>query len=218
MAIGERKPTMRDIAAFKTKKKIFDTAITLFTQHGFEKTTVDDITKFAGVSKGNFYTHFPSKESVLVEQFRQIDNFYAAALKTIDSTMSASDYLILFFDTMCDYCMNVCGVNVMKVVYMNQIGLGEKKRILIDSENREIYAKLRSIVDYGIESGSFKTKMDREALVELLASMARGLIFNWCLFDGDKDLKAMAKPLTNVIIEWLSSEHSVPPVLAGQSL
>lgn len=43
MAIAERKPTKRDLSAKKTKTNIFDTAIALFAEHGYEKVTMDDI-------------------------------------------------------------------------------------------------------------------------------------------------------------------------------
>lgn len=207
MAIGEKKLTKRDVGALKTRNKIFNTSIMLFTKHGFDKVTVDDITQFAGISKGSFYTHFPSKESVLVEQFHQIDDSYISVFKSVDSSMPASDQLRLFFDTMCNYCADVCGVNVMKVVYGNQISIGEKDKILIDSENREIYSQVRKIVAHGRESGEFIPEMPDEILVELIVSAARALIFNWCLYDGEKDLKQMKVILLEVLIAWLTIKH-----------
>lgn len=47
------------------REKIIKTAYELFGSKGFEKTTVSDIIKEAGTSKGGFYHHFKSKEEVL---------------------------------------------------------------------------------------------------------------------------------------------------------
>lgn len=41
------------------------TAAALFREKGFEKTSVEDIVKAAGVAKGTFYYYFASKEQVL---------------------------------------------------------------------------------------------------------------------------------------------------------
>lgn len=46
------------------KDRIFHAAMELFEQQGYENTSVEQITKRAGVSKGTFFTHFPSKDAV----------------------------------------------------------------------------------------------------------------------------------------------------------
>jgi len=45
--------------------RILDAAEELFALHGFAKTTVDEIAKRAGVSKGLVYDHYDSKEELL---------------------------------------------------------------------------------------------------------------------------------------------------------
>lgn len=61
------------------KDRIFHAAMELFEQQGYENTSVEQITKRAGVSKGTFFTHFPSKDAVFsaigkifVEYFQDI--------------------------------------------------------------------------------------------------------------------------------------------------
>ncbi len=45
--------------------RLLDAAAVLFVRHGFDKTTVADIAREAGVGKGSVYLHFESKEAVL---------------------------------------------------------------------------------------------------------------------------------------------------------
>ena len=45
------------------KKTCLDAGTEFFGQNGFEKTSIDEITRKAGVAKGTFYTFWPSKES-----------------------------------------------------------------------------------------------------------------------------------------------------------
>ena len=49
------------------KQEILQTAETLFCKNGFEATSVQDILDILKTSKGSFYHHFVSKESVLEE-------------------------------------------------------------------------------------------------------------------------------------------------------
>ena len=49
------------------RQKILETAYRLFRTHGFEKTSVSEITALVGGSKATIYSHFSSKEDLFVE-------------------------------------------------------------------------------------------------------------------------------------------------------
>ena len=49
----------------ETRRRIFEAAVELFRERGFEATTVDDITEKADVARGTFFNYFPRKDSVL---------------------------------------------------------------------------------------------------------------------------------------------------------
>jgi AcrR family transcriptional regulator len=49
----------------ETRRRIFDAAVALFRDKGFEATTVDEITERADVARGTFFNYFPRKEAVL---------------------------------------------------------------------------------------------------------------------------------------------------------
>ena len=57
--------TRRERKKEETRRRIFETAIALFRDKGFEQTTVDEITEKADVGRGTFFNYFPRKESVL---------------------------------------------------------------------------------------------------------------------------------------------------------
>lgn len=56
---------MTDSENKSRENRILDSAAELFTHYGFDKTTVSDIAKTAGISKGAIYLHFDSKDSLL---------------------------------------------------------------------------------------------------------------------------------------------------------
>ena len=49
----------------RTKDVIIDMADMLFYQQGFEHTSFSDISRKVGISRGNFYHHFKSKDEIL---------------------------------------------------------------------------------------------------------------------------------------------------------
>jgi len=48
-----------------TKKKIFDTALTLFAEQGYKATTMRQIAKKVGIQQSAIYNHFKNKEAIL---------------------------------------------------------------------------------------------------------------------------------------------------------
>src|SRR6266700_6032000 len=47
-------------------QRILDAAATLLLRWGFQKTTIDDIARLAGVAKGTIYLHWKTREELFV--------------------------------------------------------------------------------------------------------------------------------------------------------
>jgi len=71
-----------------TRSRLLDAAALAFADRGFDEVTVDDLCAAAGIAKGTFYFHFPSKEALLVALFfrgtharvDEVDRWVAAGL------------------------------------------------------------------------------------------------------------------------------------------
>lgn len=48
-----------------TKEKIFDAAVDLFADHGYDRTSVRDIARAVGIAESAVYRHYDSKEAIL---------------------------------------------------------------------------------------------------------------------------------------------------------
>jgi len=59
--------SVREYQKKRRRERIFQAAMALFRQRGFQETTTSDIAKAAHVSRGTFFNHFPYKEAVLLE-------------------------------------------------------------------------------------------------------------------------------------------------------
>jgi AcrR family transcriptional regulator len=64
----------------RTREELRRCALARFAREGFERANVADIVADAGVTERTFYRHFPSKESVLFEDFASRLGWFRAAL------------------------------------------------------------------------------------------------------------------------------------------
>jgi len=53
-----------------TKRKIIDAATILFSENGYDSTSIQDICNKAEISKGAFFHHFPTKEYLFFRDFK----------------------------------------------------------------------------------------------------------------------------------------------------
>ena len=51
----------------ETRRKVFASALQIFRRDGVAEIRIEDIATLAGVSRGTFYFHFPTKDAVLSE-------------------------------------------------------------------------------------------------------------------------------------------------------
>ena len=105
--------TERQKKALETRNKLLHKSLELFGKYGFEHVTIEQITKACDVSKGTFYTHFPSKYDVILEKFKEFDTFYDTVEKGINPTLSASEKILTIYNEQMLYIINVVGKDVL---------------------------------------------------------------------------------------------------------
>jgi AcrR family transcriptional regulator len=69
---------VRDIGKAQTRRALFEAALTLFAENGYDNTTAEAIAASVGVSTRTFFRHFATKESVI---FFGEDYLYQSFLK-----------------------------------------------------------------------------------------------------------------------------------------
>ncbi|MCC8027362.1 MAG: TetR/AcrR family transcriptional regulator [Clostridium sp.] len=195
--------TTRDIQAQHTKKNIWETAISLIRKVGYNQVTIEDITKAAGVSKGTFYLYFDTKDAVLAEQFSELDRHYCNTIKNLPAE-PVDRQLLYFIQQMCMYCQNVCGLNIMKTLYMNQIST-ELRTQLLNNKERPFFTIMTNFVYCGRTSGLFRSDIDEDELTTILIRAVHGLIYDWCLYDAEFDLVEESKVYMKYTLEMIKA-------------
>lgn len=71
----------REAGKLERRDRLYEAALSLFREQGYESTTVDQITRRAGLAKGTFFNYFPTKDAVLrFMGVREIGRLGAATL------------------------------------------------------------------------------------------------------------------------------------------
>ncbi|MGG1575808.1 TetR/AcrR family transcriptional regulator [Fictibacillus sp. NRS-1165] len=67
----------------ETISKLIRSGIELFSKQGYSSTSIDEVVKHAGYSKGGFYAHFANKEEFLMKIIRSGMTFYFEELEFV---------------------------------------------------------------------------------------------------------------------------------------
>ena len=81
MTTREDKPNGREVQRRETRQRVYTAAVAEFRRVGMAAADVSVIAKEAGVARGTFYFHFPTKEHVLAELERHEEARLAAQLE-----------------------------------------------------------------------------------------------------------------------------------------
>jgi AcrR family transcriptional regulator len=76
-------PSRRDQQRAETRERIFVAAVAEFLEFGFSNAQIPRIAEAAGVVRGTFYFHFPSKEHVLLELAARNQETLVARLRAL---------------------------------------------------------------------------------------------------------------------------------------
>jgi AcrR family transcriptional regulator len=81
-------PVTRKEKQARTRAKLLSSASKLFCRHGLEQSSVDDIARDAGFTKGAFYSNFKSKEELFLAM---LDERFAEEIERIEAALGTDE-------------------------------------------------------------------------------------------------------------------------------
>ena len=187
----------------QTKKRIYESAEALFSEHGFEAVNVDDIVKKAGVAKGSFYVHFESKDNLIVliinDYVGRVDTDYKSYLKSLPIDMPPQQILLSLIGRIADIIAEDIGNENMRLLY--RVQLDRKQSIdSVMGYNRELYKMFYEIIEDGIHKNVFLSKLPADEIAKQFVMVYRGLTYEWLVRYPELNLKIEALKLFEILI------------------
>lgn len=200
--MAHQKNTKRQIQAQNTKDNVYRTAVDLMEKKGFQNITVEEICKKAGVSVGSFYNCFKSKNDILNEVYKVADDYFFNVVAHADDMKGGStrDKIIRYFHYYADYNTSR-GIEFVKQLYNVQ-------NTLFITKGRYMQTVLQGIVEEGQKKGEVRTDMTSEEIVRYLFIAVRGIVYDWCLHNGQYDLNEFTVKYVKQLVSILNGKDS----------
>lgn len=185
--VSGKKMTKRQLQALNTKNKIYESAVTIINDKGFNNTTIEDIAQHAHVAKGSFYTYFDSKEALILYTFQQSDDIYEKAFEQVDGKDFLSSMLAFVKLSYGQYEKR--GKGIMKAFISNYFTFPEYD---FYGDERGLVRCLHKFVELGKKEGLLRRETPSNQYVSILISALVGVEVMWCMDVEDHSLMDMA--------------------------
>jgi AcrR family transcriptional regulator len=190
------------------KDKIVTAAWELFREKGYDSTTVDDIIKASGTSKGSFYYYFSGKDAMLDTLSMVLDQAYEKLRAEMAPDMDSYDKLIYMNAKMHTIVEETVTVELMASLYSTQLTAKEGRSLL--DQNRSYYRLVGDIVDEGQRRGQIINSLPIRDIVWYYAMCEHALIYEWCLSRGEYSLAQQSKTFMPMMLAKFR-EEPLPP-------
>ncbi|MGO0062442.1 TetR/AcrR family transcriptional regulator [Brevibacillus fluminis] len=195
--------TRRERKKRETRQKIFNAAIKLFKEHGFESTTIDMISEEADVARGTIFLHFASKEAILA-------HWGYDRLQEIEERRDEWDYgdsckqrVLRIYKILNE--VNIQNYDFMKVLLESSM----KHRQIFDSEknaNVELRQLFADLIEEAQEKGRLKTKFNPLVVANMLENIYYNALYDWVRSEGAWPLEEIMEEKVSIVFEGMDNE------------
>ncbi|MBN2064754.1 MAG: TetR/AcrR family transcriptional regulator [Sedimentisphaerales bacterium] len=197
-------PNRTEKRSARTRRKLLEAALEVFSEYGVDATTIDDITRRADLGKGTFYRYFSDKREIttcLVED--SMARLISQLNKFSIEPKSIEDVLEHLLNVHYDFFVNNSGEFVL--LFQGRLFLKLDRRI---SESMEgPFSEYLSAIE-SLLSPFVSVKMDLLRIRRLACAVA-GFVFGYFSFAmvgmDDDNIQANLKPLRQSFVKSMSS-------------
>jgi AcrR family transcriptional regulator len=182
-----------------------DSAERLFSTKGFNGTSMNDIVRESGFSKGAIYGHFESKERLFLSLWERMTVVgIGQARQMFSQDETAVDKLLKVAEmTMASSCDCPPEVGRMQLEFMVAASRMESLEPDMQKRYETIHTFIREIFEEGVENGEFKEDLDTESLTSILFAALDGLGVHYATLGIEFDAKRLQDTLMKVVLEGI---------------
>jgi AcrR family transcriptional regulator len=174
-------PKLLDSTREQRRRQILDAAWRCIARQGFRDLTVDDVCADAGVSKGAFYSHFASKESLLMGLIAD-DAASIAKIAEDPATLSLSPVQRIRKVTESTLMQGADPARVqLRADVWGAMQTYPAVRTAVSAAVAERQRVLRQWIDEAVRNGEMSIDFPPNALAALLVAISDGLVLHYAL-------------------------------------
>lgn len=196
------KQSKQELKSNATKQKILDIALKLLSERGFDQMQVNQICKLAEISVGAFYHHFSSKEDIIVETYKEVDEYFIHHVIPSLKDLEVRERIIEYVGLQAKYASDK-GFELISQLYKSQIFSGSSFFI---SAGRALPQGLKEIVEEGQQNNQIRNDLSADYITNQLLRYARGIIYDWCVHKGEYCLISELKTSVRLFLKCFSNE------------
>lgn len=136
----------REIQKQQVRERILDEALSLFSERGFEKTTVADIVGQCDIARGTFYNYFPDMNSLFDALINQLNQRIIGAIQHMrKQTDNLYDYLYGTFKSYFDLIGSeqMIQFHIVNQAYIRQSSYqSDLIKVIVKNLNRDLKSDL----------------------------------------------------------------------------
>jgi TetR/AcrR family fatty acid metabolism transcriptional regulator len=183
----------------KTKEKILDTALELFSKYGYNQTTITEISNKAGIAEGTIYIYYQSKEKLMLQAINKAINI---VITEIDKIIGDEPNPLAKFYAFFEASINVFSKrpDLARFIVIEQFNLSQL------SINDAEYTGFKDIIDYvkkiceaAVEKGYLR-EVDIDILVFKCHGMIDSLLKFWIISDYQADMLYVKNKLLEMLM------------------
>jgi AcrR family transcriptional regulator len=178
-----------------TRERILDIALELFTEQGYDKTSLRQIAARLGFSKAAIYYHFASKEDILMELHLRLHEFVRGILANIDAGKMSLGLAAEILDQLVEQMM---GHRALFVLFQrNQAALDELHRERHDGAHEDVEILFRRVL-----SSQQIPLRDRVRIACALGAVMGGVLFSGDVFSDvpAEDMRGMLQDAARALL------------------
>lgn len=167
-------PRPRRKRGLLNKRLILDASAAMFHEHGYDRTTLDDIAGFLAVTKPTLYYYFANKEEILLECVRSAYAYFQEELKKRDEPAASGRRRVEIFARL--YLEIVTHDIGVSMVLADDRVMSEEGREAHAVFRRSLNRALEDRVKLGVGDGSIvsdETRLTTYAVFGMFSSIGR---------------------------------------------
>lgn len=200
--------SVHDTRAQVTREKLLKAAMKLVNRDGMKQLTVRNICDEAGLSTGSFYNLFSGKEDLISYYLKYSFAPYRERAAEEGAKYNAVERCLLI------YRFYVQFVKEMGLEFVSGLYASNHNPFFDflhrDQDDDFIMASVRSYLEEGIQNGLIRDDIDINESLLRIAAASTGLLFYWCVFDGQIDLEYEVDNAIETYLRSIMVDSSLP--------